>query len=135
MRLATIPFCACVLVGCASMMPGSVISSDDDIPVCKKLVEAVRQSMATGSAMIDPETAAFAVRKRIQINVTASPDGKGYVFVPRAVPLPLLMAAGVTYDNAPAETPRSASRGPRNVNEPDPIKRGASWPRCEWVAG
>jgi hypothetical protein len=125
MRIAFTPvvLVALVLAGCAT---ARAPLSEADQHACDKLVDVVRASMA-GSAYMDAETAQFATRKGLGVNIAPAGDGRGYNFLPRAIPFSLLAAAGVRNDGWTQYRSALDSRNERQKEELATAGR-----RCEW---
>ena len=90
-RLAALAFAAAVLLsaGCA----GNPARQAADREACGKLVAAVKTAIETGSAPLDPETAAFAKARGLDVNLAPAPQGAGATLLPKSFPFPLLLAA------------------------------------------
>jgi hypothetical protein len=79
----------CLVLGCAANPARRVA----DREACAKLVAAVKISIDTGSAPLDPETAAFAKARGLGENLAPDPGGGGSILSPRSFPFPLILAA------------------------------------------
>lgn len=75
--------------GCAAA-PGQ---QPAQLATCEKLVSAVKTALDTGSAPLDPETAAFARTRGLRDSVVPDPGGSGFRLVPKSLPFPLMVAA------------------------------------------
>src|SRR5262245_20877199 len=60
---------------------------------CEKLVAAAKTALDTGSAPLDAETAAFARKQGLQMNIIPDQSGTGERLVPKSLPFILVLAA------------------------------------------
>lgn len=108
--------------GCAAS-PGRQAANRE---ACEKLFTAVKTAFETGSAWLDPETAAFAKDRGLRDNLSPDARGEGYTFVPRNIPFPLFAAVDPK-DGGPRYRAHVASLTPEYRQQLAEEGR-----RCEW---
>ena len=60
---------------------------------CERLVAAVKTALETGSASLDPETAALARSLGLRDSIVPDASGSGHRLAPKSLPFPLMVAA------------------------------------------
>jgi hypothetical protein len=108
--------------GCATS-PGQQPAQRE---TCEKLVAAVKTALDTGSAQLDPETAAFARTRGLRDSVVPDPGGSGFRFVPKSLPFPL-MAAAEPNDGGPQYKAAVASLTPEYRRQLAEEGRRCAW--------
>jgi len=123
MRLGALGIAAVlVLSGCAT----NPARQAADRATCAKLVAAVKTALESGSAPLDPETAAFARARGLRDNLVPGSGDSGETLVPRSLPFPL-MAAAEPRDGGPRYRAAVASLTPEYLRQLANEGR-----RCEW---
>ena len=93
---------------------------------CERLVAAVKTALDTGSAPLDPETAAFARTLGLRDSVVPDPGGPGYRLVPKSLPFPLMAAAD------PKDGGRQYQAAVASLTPEYRQQLAAEGRRCEW---
>jgi len=109
-------------VGCAANPGRQAVERE----ACRKLVAAAKTAIETGSAPLDPETAAFARVRGLRDSIAPDPQGAGERLVPKSFPFPLMVAADPR-DGGPQYRAAGASLTPEYRRQLAEEGR-----RCEW---
>ncbi len=85
-----VPIAALLLAAACASNPAQQAADRES---CAKLVAATKTALDTGSAPLDPPTAAFARAMGLDASIARDPTGTGEILVPRSLPFPLMAAA------------------------------------------